>query len=474
MRIFDKLVYDDYKNIISFHVPGHKYSERLKKYFDKLDSILDIDVTEIPGTDDLFDSQEALLESQKNASKIYKTKESFFLVNGTTSGIYSMIMAATSPGDKILVARDCHRAVFDGIFLGNLNAEYITPEVCNSTNLILGITPEAVIKSVKENPDAKALILTYPNYYGICSDIRAISKIVHDNNMVLLVDGAHGAHLMLNKEFPISSLEAGADIVVHSSHKSLPVFTQASMLHLNSDRVSLKKLKYMLKIHQTSSPSYILMSSLDIGMNIIEEEGKDLAKELVDNISEFKNKLKGSKIRFFDKSYLKDTGFSLDITKLTLLGKQSDVDPVDFENILRKNGIQIEFSNKNNGVLVTSICNKKADFDKLLKFMKKSYYKSYSGINSIFINHRLEIKRSIKDSFYSRKRNILLKDGKDKISSDYIIPYPPGIPILIPGELIDDKIIAYVRLLIENNIKLVGNYEKYSDFNSFSIEITEE
>ncbi len=471
MRLFEKLISIKEERLTSFHVPGHKGSSLYNKYFDRMNNILDIDLTEFPGTDDLHDPETCIKESQEYASEIYKSDHTFFLVNGTTSGIYASVMAVTSPGDHVIVARDCHRAVFDSLQLGALKASYVKPEIDYKANLVLGITVESLKCCIDENPDAKAVILTYPNYNGICSDMESIVKLVHESNMVLIVDEAHGAHLLLDDTLPKSSLEFGADIVVHSAHKSLPVMTQASMLHVKSELVSLSKLKYMIKLHQSSSPSYILMSSLDIAMDIIKIEGQRLMTNLLENIEDFKLKCSKKGYNFLDRDDVKKRGFDLDISKLTLLGKTSNIDPNDLEVSLRMSGIQLEFSNQNNATFVASICNEKADFDKLYKTMEKAKIKCYSGIDTIQLAYSMQNKLSIKDAFYARSEEMVLTETVGRISSEYLIPYPPGVPVLIPGEVVSSAILDLIKSLIENNQKIVGSYGSRTTYDKIKIRV---
>ena len=449
MKLFEQLISVNKEKLVSFHVPGHKKTKLYDEYFNQINNILEIDTTEIPGTDDLHDPLTCIKSSQDALSEYYNTKESFFLTGGTTCGIYAMIMAVTSPGDTILVARDCHRAVYDGMFLGHLNGVYISPEFYSGISI--GITKENVMKAINENPHAKALVLTYPNYYGIGTDLKAIEAIVHDNNMLLLVDEAHGAHLNLSDELMVSAIELGADLVVHSSHKSLPSMTQSSVLHLNSDRVNERKLKQMLKLHQSSSPSYVLMASLDICYDIVVKKGDVLMTRLLRNIK----KIRTEYPVFLEPSDLPD-GFKLDPTKLTIMGKKSDWNPVDIENQLRENGIQIEFSNENNGVFVSSIMNETEDFEYLSKTMEMLKFKCYSGIDNMDKSFLSKNMMSLSEAYYSTKKMMKLKDAENCISTEYIIPYPPGIPMIIPGELIEEDKLELINRMLDKNQKIVG------------------
>lgn len=446
MKLLDQLKKIESENLTSFHVPGHKYTSLYEKYYKGFEKILNLDVTEFPGTDDLHFSETCIKNSQDFASQLYNTKESFFLVNGTTCGIYAMIMSVTKPGDKILVARDCHRAVYDAAFLGHLQVISIEPK--KDLGLILGLDYKSVKAAIDEHPDAKALVLTYPNYHGITCDLERIIPLVHSSHMFMLVDEAHGAHLKFSDELPRSAVDLGADIVVQSSHKSLPVLTQASMLHLNSERVDRLKLKHMLKVHQTSSPSYLLMVSIDIGLRIMTQHNR--MDDLLKDIRHLKEKLP----YFLNKCDLPE-GFDMDESKLTLLGSRS-YDPMDIEEKLRKNGIQCEFSNENHAVFVTSMMNDSKDFDKLFKTMEMLKFKCYSGIDKMENYLKNQVVMTITDAFYRSRNTVSLEEAIGCISAEYIIPYPPGIPLLIPGERIDEFMIEKVNKMLDNGQKIVG------------------
>lgn len=460
MKLFEQLLSIKNENLVSFHVPGHKNNKIYEAYFSKLNTILDIDITEFPGTDDLHDPKTCIKQVQDNISLLLSTESSYLLTGGTTCGIYAMIMAVTSPGDTIIVARDCHMAVYDAVLLGNLKAIYIEPKMYDG--LPLGISAKDVDETVARFPDAKALVLTYPNYYGIGTDLNSIEKIIHKNKMLLLVDEAHGAHLSLSSDLMPSAIDLGADIVVHSSHKSLPAMTQSSLLHLNSDRVNKKKLKQMLKIHQSSSPSYVLMSSLDICYDIYEKQGTKLMHNLIENIK----KLRAETSYFLDQSDL-PTGYFLDPTKLTLVGKKANINPINMETLLREKGIQIEFSNENYCVLVCSIMNESSDFDYLAEIMEMLKFKCYSGIDNMDKSFLSQNMMSLSKAYYSEKKEVYLKESINCISTEYIIPYPPGIPLIIPGDLIDKEKLVLIENLLEKKQKIIG----INQFETATIEV---
>lgn len=446
MRLFEQLNKIEEESLISFHVPGHKYHPLMASYFDG--KLLEYDVTEFHGTDDLHEAETCIKSSQEAAKEFYKSKQTYFLVNGTTSGIYSMIMAVTEPNDTILVARDCHKAVYNAAILGHLKTQYIKPEYFDS--IPLGISLESAKAAIDENPNAKALILTYPNYYGVGCPLAEIIEYAHKNDVFVLVDEAHGAHLCLSDRLMPSAVELGADIVVQSSHKSLPVMTQASMLHLISDTVNQDKLEVCLAMHQSSSPSYILMASLDIGLSILMDVGHERMTRLLATIDEVK------KAPYYLVDSDLPTGFSLDPTKLVLMGSKSNFDPLDVEVQLRKSGIQLEFSNENHGVFVSSIMNEYKDFDKLMKTLEMLKFKCYSGISNVEYGISSPTNMSLSEAFYSASESVELNQALNRISKHFITPYPPGIPLLVPGEIIGQECIDIINNMITKKIKING------------------
>ena len=461
------------ENLISFHVPGHKNGRIIKEYYNKYFSdILKIDTTEIPGTDNLHKAEAGILNSQIRVSRLYKSKKSYILVNGTTSGILSMILAATEPNDKILVAKNCHKSIYNGILLGNLNPVFIEEMVDKETGIILDISLDEIEKKLLDNPEIRAVIITYPTYNGICSDISGICDLMNKYNKILLVDEAHGAHLPLSEELPFSSIDFGADIVVQSTHKSLPSFTQSSVLHVNSKRVDIGKLEMMLSTFQSSSPSYILMSSIDIAMEIFENCGQLLMKELIENINWFKDKLHlNTNFRMIDRNF---NGFNktygFDITKINIVTTIEGYLGYEIEKILRNNfHIQIEFSTERIVLLLASISNNREDFEKLLEaLISISGYRKPVFLNEINVKtFSLERKISMNKAFHLKGDIINIDESIGCVSLDFIIPYPPGVPIITPGEVITREIVEYMKILINNGCSVIG----LSGENSESIRI---
>lgn len=455
--LYERLIQIRDEKLTSFHVPGHKNGKLLSKYLD-IEDLLSLDITEIPGADNLHNPESIIKNSQLRIANLYKTKKSYMLVNGTTCGIISMIMGTTKPGDKVIVVRDCHKSVHSGLALGQLEPVYIMPEIDIGTGLSLGITLESLREVIKDNADAKAVILTYPTYHGICSDIESIAKLVKYFGMFLLVDEAHGAHLKFSNRLPMSAIEAGADMVVHSFHKSLPALTQSSVLHINSDHVNVVKVEEMLKMHQSSSPSYLLMASLDIAAKIMVDEGAYLLEELIKNTDDFYESFNEASIKFIDKAYIRaGKGYDFDQTKITLLGKDSDLDPMALEETLRRDkGIQCEYSNKAICLCIATVCDDKDSLLTLKQGIETCEKSAYLPTRSLVFETLPEIKLKPNEVLYRERRRVRLEDALGQVSGDYIIPYPPGIPLVVPGEIIHEKLIQLLIREKELGLNILG------------------
>lgn len=460
--IIDKLLQLNKQDIVSFHVPGHKngkiYDKILYKKFK--DILYKLDTTEILGTDNLHNAKEIIKKSQQRASRVFKSEETFFLVNGSTSGIYSMIMAATSPGDKILIDRNCHQSVINAGILGDLVPIYVYPVMDEKRGMAAGISPDDIEKQLIKHSDIKAVILTYPTYYGIAYNLKKIEEIVHKYDKILLIDEAHGAHLGLSEDLPLPALSCGADAVVQSTHKTLPSFTQSSMLHIQGDRIDRDKLRFMLRIHQSSSPSYLLLSSLDFAVMVYETRGRYLMEGLLENIKNFRQRVReidGIDIMGSCVTGNKKDKF-IDITRIWVGLK--NITGYELEQKLRKDfNIQMELSNRYGVLGVTSIANTEQDFDKLLRGFSIISRKTKG--NKIeqsegFIFKKAEQIFTPREVLYKSKKKVLFQKSQDLISGEYVIPYPPGIPLIIPGEKINAEIIQQVIDIINNGGEVLG------------------
>ncbi|QSZ27417.1 aminotransferase class I/II-fold pyridoxal phosphate-dependent enzyme [Aceticella autotrophica] len=445
--------------ILPFHMPGHKGGRIISREY--LKNIAMIDLTELPGTDNLHNPEGPILEAEKLAAKAFGAKESFFLVNGTTSGIYAAMAATLKKGDKVLIQRNSHKSIYSGLILTGAYPVYLSPMIDFDYEIAMGVLPEDVEKALKKDKDIKVVIITYPNYYGFCPDISRISEIVHRYNRILVVDEAHGAHFAFSDKLPITSLEAGADIAVQSIHKTLPAFTQSSILHVGSDRIDIDRLKFSLRLFQTTSPSYILMSSIDMARAYMEEKGNkrlDSVIDLCNYIRDEINNIEG--IKCHGKDIIGRYGIKdLDVTKLAINVSGLRLTGLEAEKILRdKFKIQMEMADLYNILAIITVADGEEEINILLKAIRS--LRNYKGETDIIKIDDFcdcpEIVIMPAEVFQFRKNMVSLDNAEGKISGDFIIPYPPGIPIICPGERIKKGMVKYISLLYNKGIRIIG------------------
>ena len=441
-------------NLTSFHVPGHKMGKVFQKlgYKNILEKIYTLDTTEIDGTDNLHNAKEIIKESQDRAAGVFNSDKTIYLVNGTTCGIEASIMAVCNPKSKIIVNRDCHQSVINACILGDIEPIYIESKVCKNTNIIMGVDVENTKSVIDDNLDAKAIVLTYPTYYGKTFDLKAVCDYAHSKNIIVIVDEAHGAHLQLSDNLPKSAIEQGADIIIQSTHKTLPSFTQSSMMHIKGNRVDKNRIGTMLRFLESSSPSYVLLTSLELAVDIYDKYGIKLMEDLLSNIDNFKSKFENNENIIIDNN--------MDKTKIFVSLKKLGITGYELDSILReKYKIQVELSNYYGILLICTIGNDEEDFivlekalgNLILNINKKKLLQDTNYPESIpekVINPR--------EAFYSDKKSVKLEDSVGKISGEYIIPYPPGISLISPGEIITQEIITYIQQGVKSGMIVSG------------------
>lgn len=445
--------------VIPFHMPGHKQGRVFSWKYIK--NIGKIDLTEVPGLDNLHNPEGPILEAQRLAARVFGAKESFFLVNGTTSGIYAAMYSVLEPGDKVLIMRNSHKSVYNGLVLTGAVPVYISPEIDYISGIPMGISTDDVERYLKNDKAIKAVIVTYPNYYGFCSDIVKISEIVHKYGRILIADEAHGSHFAFSEQLPVASVKAGADIVVQSVHKTLPAFTQSSILHLNSEEIDVDRLKFALRLFQTTSPSYILMSSIDVAREYMEVEGKfrlNKVVELSDYARSEINKIEG--IRCLGEEIIgKYNIVDFDRTKLTVNVSGIGITGTDAEKILRdKFNIQVEMSDTINILAMVTLADGEGEINSLIQGIRGlenlRNKRSFIKVEKLPDIPEMILKPS--DAVRRNKRLIPLVKSKGYISGDFIIPYPPGVPLICPGELIKNDMVKHIIMLYNKGIKIIG------------------
>ena len=444
---------------VSFHMPGHKGSDFYKEngYTDFLNNIMDYDITEIPGADNLFQAEDIILATMEKYKKLYDTRQSYLLVNGSSGGILASILTSVSKGGKLVMARNCHKSAFNALSLGDITPVYAFPETVEGYGILGKVEADEIARCLDENPEAEAVILPSPNYYGICSDIKAIAEEVHKRGKVLIVDQAHGAHLKFFNEadFPACAEEQGADLVINSIHKTLGSFTQTALLNVCSDRVDLPTLEDKLQVIESSSPSYPLMATLDINADIMLEKGETLMADWAENIRWFYEAAAG-----IDGLSIMKTA-ELDSTKLNLDMSAYGFNGNDLEEYLMEKGIFIELVAGNLVMCMTGIGNKRSDFERLIDALEElTHLRTKAEVNKTEQPQALTKKLQWK-GIPAKKEMVSVDDAAGRVCAMSIIPYPPGIPIACPGEVLDEEILAYVKgrkLADEKVIGMTGDF----------------
>jgi arginine/lysine/ornithine decarboxylase len=444
-----------------FYTPGHKkgagVSQALLDSFGE--AVFRCDLPELTELDNLFAPQGAILAAQELAADIFGAEKTWFLVNGSTCGVEAAILATCGVGDKIIMPRNVHSSAIAGLILSGAIPIFIEPEYDAILDVAYSITAASVAAILQVHPDAKAVMMVYPTYYGVCGDVNAIAQIVHQYHIPLIVDEAHGAHFAFHPDLPISALAAGADITVQSIHKTLGAMTQASMLHLQGILVDSDRVSKALQLLQSTSPSYILMASLDAarqqmalcGESLMSQTLKlaDIAKEKISQIpglSVLGNQNSANSSAFFD---LDKTRLTVNVSALGLTGFAAD------EILEDKFNIRSEIASLKNVTFIISIGNSLADIEQLIQGFHKLKY-DFGGINNLDLEAQnikliLESQKIInnyqispRQAFFSTSKTINLSQSIGFISAETICPYPPGIPILIPGEVIHESAVEYL------------------------------
>lgn len=458
------------KSPVSFHMPGHKLGKDTN--IPHANKLYLMDVTEVPGLDNLYQPSGVIKEAQQLAAKAFGADHTFFLVNGSTCGIQVAIMSLCKRGDKLIVARDCHMAAISGMMLAGVEPVYIKPEYYDDFEIPSVLQVKDIEKALIENEDAVGVYITRPNYYGVCSDIKEICELVHSYDKALIVDEAHGAHLKFSDKLPSSALEYNSDICIQSAHKTLPALTQGAYLHVKGSRVDVEKVRYNLNLLQTSSPSYLVMAFLDISRAVMEKEGKQIIDSLLKDIEEFhKNINENTNFKILSKNNFKDG--DLDKTRLVINTKKYGLSGFKIESILgNQYNIQVEMADLYNIVCIITNANRGQDLKKLEYALLdiSASVKEFSPLDDISIedvfienvsieNVKIpEQKVSLSELMHRNFTRRKLSDACGMISRRMITPYPPGIPIVCPGEVITQNIIENINGIFKAGGNVTGIY----------------
>lgn len=453
---------EDYaeSGVYPFHMPGHKRNAIA------MPNPYTIDITEIDGFDNLHAPKGILKEAMGRAAKLYGAKQSFYLVNGSTCGILAAVSAAVPPHGKLLMARNSHKAVYHAAYLRRLTTEFLAPNI-SGFGIHGSVHPKEVRRMLQIHPDTKAVLITSPTYEGVVSDIEGISKIVHEYKIPLIVDEAHGAHFGFHEAFPKSAVSLGADIVIQSLHKVLPSLTQTALLHINSDFVQADLIQKFLEIYETSSPSYVLMAGMEKCIRLINEEGEKLFTAYDRRLTYFYQKAKEfNHIHVMEKSdFTSEEIYDLDRSKIVISVKGTNINGKRlYQMLLEKYKLQMEMYTNSYVLAMTSIMDSDDGFERLLLALKEiddtlENVEEYSYGNSGWLHQLYKPKEKNLELYEAMERQVkkaAFDEAIGKISGSMVSVYPPGIPILLPGEVIDAEVIKNIRKCIRYQLNLQG------------------
>lgn len=452
--------------IVPFDVPGHKRGKGNPELVEFLgQSALSVDVGTMKLVDSLCHPVSVIKDAEAIAAKAFGAKNSFFMVNGTTSAVQSMILYACKRNDKIILPRNVHRSAINAVVLCGAKPVYVNPAIDKNLGIALGMSIADVEKAIKENPDAKAIYVNNPTYYGICSDIKKIVKLAHKHNILVLADEAHGAHFYFGKNLPISAMAAGADMASVSMHKSGGSLTQSSFLLLGK-RVNADYMRQVINLMQTTSGSYLLMSSLDISRRKLALNGPEIfdgVLELAEYARREINKI-GDYYAFSTEIINSDSIYDFDRTKLSVHSLDLGLAGIEVHDILRDEyGIQIEFGDIGNFLAYISIGDRFSDVERLvsaLSEIRRRYKKPKTGMLTQEYITPIVVK-SPQDAFYAESESLPLDKTCGRICGEFVMCYPPGIPVLSPGEMITEQIIEYIKYAKDKGCSMTGTQDLY-------------
>jgi arginine/lysine/ornithine decarboxylase len=453
--LFDAMVNLAESRKVSFHTPGHKSGKGISTRFRKFvgPKIFTIDLTTLDEVDSLQNPTGVIKEAQELAAKAAGADRSYFLVNGTTVGNHAMVASTTGPGDTVLIARNCHRSVLTGLIVSGARPVFFQPDFDRELKLTLNVTFDTVKEAIDAHPGARALLITSPNYYGLCADVERIIPYARERGMIVLVDEAHGPHLKFHPKLPKCALEAGADLCVQSTHKIVGGMTQASMLHARADRVNLDDVTNTLKLLQTTSPSYILMASLDLARMQMATEGKKLLHRAIKLAEDARMQINGIPgIACFSKDRAKQAGMAdMDVTKLTITVSDLGLSGYHVSQLLNTRfGIQVEMADPFHILVIVSIGDRQDDLARLVEALRQ--IAAETGLQGALLPldkvHPPSLTNRFimtpRDAFYSDTELLSVDQSAGRVSAEIVTVYPPGIPLLVPGEEISRDAIDYI------------------------------
>lgn len=463
--LFDALLKHRNRHPIQFHIPGHKKGKGVDPAFREFvgDNILSIDLINIAPLDDLHSPKGAIKHAQELAAEAFGADHTFFSVQGTSGAIMTMILSVVGPNDKILVPRNVHKSIMSAIVFAGAIPIFIHPEVDADLGISHGISPEAVDKALTEYPDAKAVLVINPTYFGVAADLKRIVEIAHSKEIPVLVDEAHGVHIHFHESLPISAMEAGADMAATSVHKLGGSMTQSSVLNVREGLVSAKRVQSTLSMLTTTSTSYPILASLDTARRQLAIHGNDLigqairlAKDTRKRINQIEN------LDCIGEEWLQSSAtFDMDPTKLLIHVKNLGITGHQAEEWLRENAnIEVELSDLYNILCLVTLGDTRKEVNLLVNALKRmsDHFKESSLAvgTAVLLPEIPRLAMTPRDAFYATTESVPIDESVGRISAEFIMVYPPGIPIFIPGEIITQENIDYIRTNVAAGLPVQG------------------
>lgn len=461
MPIYEALQRYKEMRIVPFDVPGHKQGKGNKELTEFLgEKCMSIDVNSMKPLDNLCHPVSVIKEAEELAAEAFGAKHAFFMIGGTTSAVQAMVMTACKRGEKIIMPRNVHRSAINAMVVCGAVPVYVNPGVNKKLGIPLGMSYEDVKAAILANPDAKAVLVNNPTYYGICSPLEKITELAHEHGMLVLVDEAHGTHFYFHEDLPASAMSVGADMAAVSMHKTGGSLTQSSFLLINNE-VSEGYVRQIINLTQTTSGSYLLMSSLDVSRKNLALHGKEIfdhVMSLAQYAREEINKIGG--YYAFGKELIDgNTVYDFDVTKLSIHTRDIGLAGIEVYDLLRDDyDIQIEFGDIGNVLAIISVGDKNLAIERLISALaeiKRLHTKDQTGmLDHEYINPLVEM--TPQDAFYAPKKSVSMAESVGAICSEFVMCYPPGIPILAPGEKITKEILDYIAYAKAKGCFLTG------------------
>jgi len=446
--------------VVPFDVPGHKRGRgnpELTRFLGE--QCVSIDVNSMKPLDNLCHPVSVIKEAEELAAEAFGASHAFLMVGGTTSAVQSMVLSTCKKGEKLILPRNVHRSVINALVLNGAQPVYINPETDKRLGISLGMRLSEVEKAVKANPDAKAILVNNPTYYGICSDLRGIVELAHQHGMLVLADEAHGTHFYFGEGLPDAAMHVGADMAAVSMHKSGGSLSQSSFL-LTGPAVNAGYVRQVINLTQTTSGSYLLMSSLDISRRNLALRGKEVFRKVVEMAEYARSEINDIGGYYaYSRELISDAVHDFDVTKLSVHTLDIGLAGIEVYDILRDEyDIQIEFGDLGNILAYISIGDRQRDLERLVSALaeiRRKYQRDKTGLmNQEYIDPQVVV--TPQQAFYAEKESLPLRETLGRVSSEFVMCYPPGIPILAPGERITSKIIDYIEYAGEKGCFITG------------------